>query len=295
VDTHVEQFLRELAFEKQYSAHTLRAYAADLAMFEEFLRGRGRRAAEAGVRDVRAFLAVLRARGLSRRTVARRGSAVRSFYKFLFRKGLIEHNPLTALRTPKRHRRLPRFLTVKDVDRLLSAIDTSRWTSARDRAMLETIYGGGLRVGELVGLNDDDVNVAEGLSRVRGKGKKERIAPLGTCAAEAIRHYQALRETAKLDRRDPHALFINAVDGRRLTTRSVGRIMRHRLLEAGLDGALSPHALRHSFATHLLQNGADLRSVQELLGHEHLSTTQIYTHLTTEDLKKVYARAHPRA
>jgi tyrosine recombinase XerC len=295
MDRHIKQFLRRLAVEKRYSDHTLRAYAGDLTALEGFLRGRGRRVTDATLRDMRAFLASLRVQGLGRSSVARRISAVRSLCRFLLREGIVSGNPAAALRTPRREQRLPRFLTESEVERLLNAPDISDWVGARDRAMLEVLYGGGLRVSELVALNQDDVDVRAGLACVRGKGKKERLAPLGSCAAEAIRHYLSLLGNVRLSLKAPEALFINARDGRRLTTRSVRRILRRRLAEAGLDASLSPHALRHSFATHLLQRGADLRSVQELLGHEHLSTTQIYTHLTTENLRATYSRAHPRA
>jgi len=292
---HITEFLRRLAVERRYSEHTLRAYRADLEGFEAFLRARGRPLTEASLRDVRAFLASLRVRGLSRSTVARKVSAVRSLYRFLYREGLVPGNPARALRTPRRERRLPRFLTPEEVERLLSAADAPGWVGARDRAILEVLYGGGLRVSELVALNLADVDCRLGLARVRGKGKKERLAPLGRCAAEALQRYLEWRSTVSLRNKSPHALFINAVDGRRLTARSVRRVLRKCLLKAGLDAGLSPHSLRHSFATHMLQNGADLRSVQELLGHEHLSTTQIYTHLTTENLRAIYERAHPRA
>ena len=291
----VQQFIRRLRVERHYSRHTLRAYETDLAMFEEFLGGRARNVEEATVRDVRGFLASLRVRELARSTIARKVSAVRSLYKHLFREGVISVNPMAALRSPRRERRLPRFLTIREVERLLSAPDTSEWTGARDRAMIETLYGGGLRVSELVALDRDDVDLERGFARLRGKGKKERLAPLGRCAMEALRAYTEQKRRVNLPRKAPSAVFINAVDGRRLTTRSVRRVLRRRLLEAGLDASLSPHALRHSFATHMLQNGADLRSVQELLGHEHLTTTQIYTHLTMGDLKAAYERAHPRA
>ena len=291
----VEQFIRRLEVERHYSEHTLRAYAADLRMFEEFLRGRRQSISEATVRDVRGFMATLRTRGLSRSTIARKVSAVRSLYRYLFREGITQTNPMMVLRTPRREQRLPRFLTVSEMERLLSAPDTTAWAGARDRAMLETLYGGGLRVSELVGLEHEDLDLRRGLAHLRGKGKKERLAPLGRCAVQALRRYCNLKKATNLPRKDPSAVFINAVDGRRLTTRSVRRILRRHLLQAGLNGNLSPHALRHSFATHLLQNGADLRSVQELLGHAHLSTTQVYTHLTTENLKATYSRAHPRA
>ena len=295
MNPNVQQFLRRLEVERQYSPHTLRAYTRDLEMFEQFLDGRKRTVEGASLRDVRAFLASLRVRELCKATIARRISAVRSLYRYLFQEGIIEKNTVTVLRSPRRDRKLPKFLTVEQVQLLMDSIDTSTWTDARDRAILETLYGGGLRVGEFVGLNDEDVDLTEGMALVRGKGKKERLAPVGGQAVLALRHYLQLRDLAMPRRADRRALIINARAGTRLTARSVHRILRKRLLEAGLDGTLSPHCLRHSFATHLLQNGADLRSVQELLGHEHLSTTQIYTHLTTEDLKQAYDRAHPRA
>jgi len=292
---HTEEFLRRIAVEKHYSAHTVRAYRKDLELFEEFLSGRGLDITHCTVRDVRAFLASLRAQELARSTLSRRVSSVRSLYKFMFREGYIKDNPLAALRTPRREQKLPRFLTVEEVEQLLAAPDTATWIGARDAAMLEAMYGGGLRVSELVALDEDDVDAIKGMARVRGKGKKERLAPLGRCAAEAIRRYAKLKAVVRLPNKAARALFINAVDGRRITARSVRRVMRKRLLEAGLDGGSGPHVLRHSFATHMLQNGADLRSVQELLGHEHLSTTQVYTHLTTENLKQIYRKAHPRA
>lgn len=291
----IDEFVHRMKVEKQYSDHTLRGYSADLNSFAEFMEGRGSDITQAGVRDLRAFLAVLRARGLARSTVARKLSAIRSLFKFMYRNGVISENPAASLRTPKQEQKLPEFLTVSEINTLMEAPDTTDWTGARDRAMLESLYGGGLRVSELVALDDEDVELPEGIARVEGKGKKERLVPLGGSAAEAIQTYINKRADVELNRKDPEALFLNAVDGRRITARSIRRILRKRLQEAGLDGSLSPHDLRHSFATHMLQNGADLRSVQELLGHENLSTTQIYTHLTTRDLKDIYDRAHPRS
>ncbi|MFW6456718.1 MAG: tyrosine recombinase XerC [Planctomycetota bacterium] len=294
-DAIIDDFIHRIKEEKQYSDHTLRGYSADLNAYVEFMEGRGCDITRASVRDLRAFLAVLRAQGLARSTVARKLSAIRSLYKFLYRNGAIPENPAAPLRTPKQEQKLPEFLTVSEINTLMEAPDTSDWMGARDRALLETIYGGGLRVSELVGLDIDDVELPDAVARVSGKGKKERLVPLGGSAAESITHYLNKREEIDLSRKDPDALFLNAVDGRRITTRSVRRVLRKRLQEAGLDASLSPHDLRHSFATHMLQNGADLRSVQELLGHENLSTTQIYTHLTTRDLKEIYDRAHPRS
>lgn len=290
----IDNFLHRLAVERGYSPNTLRAYSADLNTFAQFLQARGRGLGEATVQDVRAFMAALQLRGLARSTLARRTAAVRSFYKFLLQQGVNKTNPMAALRSPRREQKLPAFLTVGDVERLLAAVDAGTWAGRRDLAILETLYGGGLRVGELVGLDHDDVDLSSGMLRVRGKGKKERIVPAGRCAVAAIRGYLSRSDGVRRPQ-DPHALFVNNCDGRRLTARSVRRIMRKYTLLAGLDSRLSPHSLRHSFATHMLSNGADLRAVQELLGHENLSTTQIYTHLSHEHLKRTYERAHPRA
>jgi tyrosine recombinase XerC len=291
----VENFLRRLAVERGYSPNTLRAYGRDLDLFARFLGERGRDLREASVQDVRSFMAGLQAQGLGRATLARRTAAVRSLYRFLQQEGLRKDNPMAALRSPRREQKLPRFLTVTEVERLLAVPDASTWAGRRDLAMLETLYGGGLRVGELAALSFGDVSLDEGMVRVRGKGKKERIVPVGGCAVEAIRAYLEPGAEDAPRRRDPDAVFVNARSGRRLTTRSVHRLMKQHALAAGLHPDISPHALRHSFATHMLTNGADMRSVQELLGHENLSTTQIYTHLSHENLKATYERAHPRA
>ncbi|MHC4592612.1 MAG: tyrosine recombinase XerC [Planctomycetota bacterium] len=291
----IEQFLHRLAVEKAYSPNTLRAYSRDLAMFAEFLKGRKRGLTDATIQDVRAFMAALQARGLARSTLARRTAAVRSFYKFLLRTGTTRSNPMTALRSPRREQKLPMFLTVSEVERLLAVPDAGTWAGRRDLAILETLYGAGLRAGELTGLNHADIDLGSGMLRVRGKGKKERIVPAGRCAVAAIRSYLSTRNGGPPRRREAHAVFVNAREGRRLTTRSIRRIMTKYALLAGLDPDLSPHSLRHSFATHMLGNGADLRAVQELLGHENLSTTQVYTHLSHEHLKQTYDMAHPRA
>ncbi len=291
----IDDFLHRLAVERGYSPNTLRAYAGDLCALEEFLEDRHRGMDEATVHDVRAFLATLRMRGLSRATIARRTAAVRSFHKFLARQGVLDANPMAALRSPRRERRLPIFLTVTEVERLLEQPDTATWIGLRDLAMIETLYGAGLRVSELVALDHDDLDLGAGLLRVQGKGKKERVAPAGRCAVSAIRTYLSAGGEDAPPRRDPHAVFVNAREGARLTTRSVNRRLRRYVLQAGLDPRVSPHSLRHSFATHMLTNGADLRAIQELLGHENLSTTQIYTHLSHEHLKQTYDAAHPRA
>jgi tyrosine recombinase XerC len=288
----IDEFLHRLRVERECSENTVRAYATDLAQFANFMEGRAKPLREADPHDVRGFLATLQIKGLSRATVARRSASIRSFFRFLARTGRRRDNPMSALRSPRREEKLPQFLTIEEVDRLMEAPEAATWAGRRDRAMLELLYGAGLRVGELHGLNLDDVDMRTGMVLVRGKGKKERLVPAGRCAVDALRVY--LR-TPCPQRRDPRALFLNQTGGTRLSARSIRRVVRRCAVEAGLDPSLSPHALRHSFATHLLSNGADLRAVQELLGHENLSTTQIYTHLSTEHIKQVYDEAHPRA
>jgi tyrosine recombinase XerC len=291
----VKEFVDRLVVERGFSGHTVRAYGGDLRAFSRFLAGRQRGLLDATLQDVRGFLATLRVRGLARATVARRGAAIRSFYRFLAEEGVLAASPMTALRTPRRERRLPVFLTVEQVESLLQQPDVATWRGARDLAALEMLYGAGLRVGELVALNHSDVAVDSGLVRVRGKGRKERVVPVGRCAVVAVRRYVAALRARGRPVGDGDALFVNARGGGRLSARSVRRGLRKYALMAGIDPRVSPHSLRHSFATHMLANGADLRAVQELLGHQSLSTTQVYTHLSHERLREVYVGAHPRA
>jgi integrase/recombinase XerC len=234
---------------------------------------------------LRGFLVALNGKGLSRATVARYLAAARSYTRFLAREGILAKDPARALRAPSGRRPLPLHLGEQDVGRLVEAAD-----APRDRAILETLYGGGLRVSELVGLDRDDLDLRAGVARVRGKGRKERLAPLGTAAVRALRDYLDGRPAVA----DPRPVFLNR-HGSRLTVRSVHRLLGAAALRAGVDPRTTPHTLRHSFATHLLDRGADLREVQELLGHRNIATTQIYTHVSVERLKKVYDRAHPRA
>jgi integrase/recombinase XerC len=256
----------------------------NLGLFATYCEAEGiRKPAQVTHRFLRGFLVELNGRGLAKSSVARYVAAVRSFTRFLAREGAIESDPARALRSPSPRRPLPLHLGEDEVSRLIDAA-----TGERDRAILETLYGGGLRVSELVGLDRDDVRDA--VARVRGKGRKERLAPLGRAAAAAIDAYLAARPRPA----DPRPLFLNA-QGRRLSDRSVHRLLKACALRAGLDPRTKPHTLRHSFATHLLDRGADLREVQELLGHASIATTQIYTHVSMERLRKVYERAHPRA
>ena len=243
---------------------------------------------------IRRFLAVLRDKTYSKSSVARKLATLRSFYKYLVLGGHLATNPLSAIRTPKQERRLPKFLDVEQIQKLLDAPADATLLGARDKAMLETLYSTGMRVSELVGLNINDIDFFGEVVRVSGKGKKQRLSPVGPQSLRSLQIYLAKRQAdPRRHAFDPVALFINK-HGKRLSTRSVRRKLDKYLGQVGLSKEVSPHTLRHSFATHMLNNGADLRSVQELLGHQSLSTTQIYTHLTTNRLKDVYDAAHPR-
>ena len=285
----VERFLRYLRTERNASEYTCINYTLDLKQFFGVLGHR--RIGDVTPLEIRRFVAHLSTQRQSRRTIARRLSCVRSFFQFLCREGTLKQNPATSIPTPRLEKRLPSFLDEQQIIRLLETPTTRKWQGWRDRAILETLYSTGIRVSELVGLNLQDLDEISGTVIVRGKGKKERLCPIGETALKAVRTY--LRERPdKL--RVPYALFVSQ-KGTRLTVRQVDRLIAVYVKAAGLPASISPHSLRHSFATHLLDHGADLRSVQELLGHASLSTTQIYTHITPQRLKKVYDQAHPRA
>lgn len=313
----VNQFINYLRAERHFSAHTARCYAADLDQFGGYLASgrlpvspaKGEHAANGAAADpreverrmlgvdadvVREFMSQLRDNNYCKSTVARKLATLRSFYKFLLRRGRVSANPVATIRTPKQDKRLPKYLEVEQIEKLFANCDTTTMLGARDRAILETLYSTGIRVSELVAINVSDMDLGQNVLKVRGKGKKERVIPIGPGAVKAILHYLDLRRTGAPESRDAEALYINK-HGQRLSTRSVRRKLDKYLLEAGLDLSVSPHTLRHSFATHMLQRGADLRSVQELLGHQSLSTTQIYTHLTGSAIKNEYDKAHPRA
>lgn len=291
----VEHFLSELAHTRNYSEHTLRAYGRDLEEFVGFLQDHQKSLRQAGRIEVRAFLAELRSRELSRATIARKLACLRSLYKFLTARGTYPTNPVTGLRSPRLHRRLPRFLDEREVQRLVESPDTKTPAGLRDRVILETLYSTGMRVSELVAMNVGDVAFLSEAIRTRGKGKKERLVPIGRVALAVIDEYVQRRRLAEgKDLKPGTPLLVNRL-ATRLTARSINRILKKYILQTGLKGKISPHTLRHTFATHLLNRGADLRSVQELLGHEHLTTTQIYTHVTTERMREVYEQAHPRA
>jgi integrase/recombinase XerC len=285
----VPAFLRYLAAERGASAHTLRSYAADLAELQAFLRGaRVPGLAAADARVLRGYLAWLHGRGLAKSSIARKLASVRSCYRFLARRELVAANPARQLASPRLPRRLPSVLPKDESKDLLDAPSEDTLAGRRDRALLELLYASGVRVAECCGLDLEDLDRRHGTVRVMGKGRKERVVPVGEIALEALDAY--------LDRRGGGngPLFRNA-RGTRLSTRSVHSIVRRRARAAGLARRVTPHTLRHTFATHLLGEGADLRFIQELLGHSRLSTTQRYTHVSPEHLMKVYDAAHPRA
>lgn len=291
------EFLRHLGLEKNASCHTVKSYREDLTQALEYFRkvqgGRSLPPEQLTTRRIRAYLAWLHEQGYAKTTVARRMAALRSFCRFLCRQGTMKGNPADGLRGPRQDKKLPHFLSEADINRLLEAPPANQPLGLRDRALLEVMYSAGLRVSELMGLNTDDLDLDAGIVTVRGKGKRERLALLGAAAKKALKTWLPLRE-ALAARKKATAVFLNK-NGGRLTTRSVGRSLAKYLAQAGLDSRTSPHTLRHSFATHLLDRGADIRSVQELLGHRSLTTTQIYTHVTTQRLRDSYHKSHPRA
>ncbi len=289
MDKYIEKFMRYLEIEKNYSQHTLINYLIDLKDFSKFC----------GALDLekidylflRKYLAVLKEKSLGNRSVGRHLSALRSFFRFLSREGYLKSNPILMLSSPKLDKHLPSFMTEEEVAKLIEsafAKDADDIFGLRDRAILETFYSSGLRISELVGLSLDDIDFISSIVKAFGKGKKERIVPIGDAALGAIRKYLDKRKKPN------NAVFLNK-NGKRISTRGVRDIVEKYLKSAGIQHGVSPHTFRHSFATHLLNRGADLRTVQELLGHANLSTTQIYTHLTTDRLKSVYDKAHPHA
>lgn len=323
----VQEFISYLKFEKHFSEHTAKCYRADLDQYIGFLHeseSADQTSAEgqanpwqstsatavatqtetqvdidtllldADVNTIRRYMAELGQNHYSKSTTARKLATLRSFYKFMVKRDYMTSNPVVSIKTPKQEKKLPKFLEYEQVVRLLETPAANTWLGARDRAMLEVLYSTGMRVSELVSLNMDDVDFLSEVIHIRGKGKKERICPIGSSALQSIQNYIEFRNRRMANDSDfdSRVLFANK-HGQRLSTRSVRRKMDKYLIEAGLDPSISPHTLRHSFATHMLNNGADLRSVQELLGHQSLSTTQIYTHVTTSHMNEQYQNAHP--
>jgi len=308
VQIELRGFLDHLRLNRNTSAHTVAAYRSDLSQFLAFASGHLRtpparlrpRHLDLGV--IRAFLADLHRQGQSRASAARKLSALRSFTRYLRREGRLETDPAALVVTPRREQKVPAHLSIDEMTRLLDAPDTSQPLGRRDRAILELFYASGVRLSELVALDVDDVNLSERIVRVAGKGGKERLVPFNTSAQKALRAWYADRVSLRAPRskragvsgQGPEPVFLNA-RGTRLTGRSVQRLVARYVSSCSTRFGISPHALRHSFATHLLQRGADLRAIQELLGHVQLSTTQRYTHVNAAQLLEVYRRAHPRA
>ena len=290
-----ESFLHELQATRGASPHTMRAYGRDLEEFLAFAEAQGLADPKRVTpRTLRGFLLSLDERRLARTTIQRKLSAVRSFFRHLVVLGRIDAHPAVGLRPARGRRHLPHTLEIEEVEALLAAPDTSTPAGRRDRALLECMYSAGTRAAETVGLDHTDLDLRRGVARVRGKGRKERLAPLGSHAVDALRAYLSDGERPRPLAAASQAVFLNQKGGR-LTTRSLGRIVDQAVLRAGLKRRATPHTLRHSFATHLLDRGADLRAVQELLGHANLVTTQVYTHVSVERLRKIYEQAHPRA
>jgi integrase/recombinase XerC len=284
----IDNFLDYLRAERAVSPYTLKAYTQDLKEFSAFVDKKPKNIDNL---DIRTFLASLYHRNLKKSSISRKLASIRSFFKYLHREGHVKSNPAKLVSSPKVPKNLPKFLTIDEVFSLVETPKGETFKPTRDKAMIELLYSCGLRVSELTSLDISDLDIKETIIRVKGKGKKERIMPIGTKAMEAIKNY--LPERISLKKKSP-GLFLNNRGGR-LTQRSVRRILVHYSRMINLTGDLSPHTLRHTFATHLLHEGADLRSIQELLGHSSLSTTQKYTHLDIRQLTEVYDKAHPMA
>jgi integrase/recombinase XerD len=288
-------FLAYLEFERGLSRNTLEAYRSDLLQYGRFLLERDVSALEASSADVADFLSALAtSNGASTATIHRKAACLRSFYRHLRREGMLENDPTAALSAPRRGRRLPHVLTRDEVNRLLAEADSTEPAGRRDRALLETMYACGLRASETIGLELADLDLEEQVLRAKGKGSKERVVPIGRQAVQALRIYLTNGRPHIVGARPESHVFVNFRGGP-LTRQGLYKIVRRHAMRAGLEDRMSPHTLRHTFATHLLAGGCDLRSVQEMLGHADVATTQLYTHLTSQRLKDVYFKAHPRA
>lgn len=300
---HLNQFLQHMRYERSVSPHTLRNYASDLGQFREYLLNIEKRD-DVSVTDIdrltiREWMASLHAADKKKTSIARKLASLRTFFQFLVREGKLESNPAKLVATPRIERKLPNHLSIEDAVRFIETPDVNTDLGRRDRAIIEFLYATGIRVGELVKINLKDIDFREKLVRVTGKRKKQRIVPFGEPALQALMHYLHETRPAFLNEcppaeRDLQAVFLHRRGGR-LTTRSVGRMIDKYIKQCADIHNISPHSLRHSFATHLLDQGADLRDIQELLGHARLSTTQIYTQVSMEKLIEVYDRAHPKA
>jgi len=289
MDRFIDKFIKYLEIERDVSDHTLRSYSTDLKAFSSFIKDKDIKTIK--YFDLRKYLAHLKSLGHSKRTIARKLSSLRSFFKFLHQDGYINENPASLVSTPRLDKKLPNFLSEKEVNELLN-FPTETVADYRNKAVLETLYSTGIRVEELVSINIDQVDFIGGVIKVKGKGAKERLAPIGDKALDSIRQYLDIRSLKGI--KEENVLFLNK-NNTRITSRSIRRIVDKYIMITSKKNDISPHSLRHSFATHMLNRGANLRIVQELLGHKSLSTTQIYTHVSTSKLKSEYNKAHPRA
>lgn len=290
----VQEFIAYLDVERGLAANTLESYGRDLADFGAFLTRHKRSALNSDETTVGAYLKALQKEGRAAATIARRLAALKSFYQYMVREEHITINPAANLEAPKPKKRLPQILSIEEIEALLVQPDGSQPPGLRDRAMLEVLYATGMRVSELITLDTNHANLISGYVRCFGKGSKERMIPLGAPAIRALVHYLEFGRPVLIKIANEPALFVNQ-QGRRLTRQGFWKILKKYVVQAGITTEITPHTLRHSFATHLLDNGADLRSVQEMLGHADISTTQIYTFISRHRLREVYAQAHPRA
>jgi tyrosine recombinase XerC len=290
----LSEFLDYLRYERNASAHTISGYRRDLSQFFDYIKARGGSFRKVDNVQIRGFMAQLHERRLKKSTTARKLAAIRSFFRFGVKKKWITENPAKVVATPRQEKRVPSFLSEEEMTNFLDVPPSKKPLVLRDKAILELLYASGIRVSELIGINPEDVNLTERLVRVRGKGKKERLVPFGRIAGERLAEYMRVRPGLVLDRVGEKGLFLN-YQGRRITARSVERMVDKYIRRTAVKRKISPHSLRHSFASHLLSRGADLRVIQELLGHESLATTQKYTHLDLGRLMDVYRKSHPRS
>ena len=294
METELRQFIDYLKYERNVSPHTLAGYGRDLAQLRNYMKENGLSLRQVDNVNLRGFMALRYELGDKKSTLARKLAAIRSFFQFCIKKKWLENNPAKIVSTPKQDKPVPAFLSEDEMVHLLEIPKTSNPLDVRDQAILEMFYATGIRVSELVGLDCEDVNLRERLIRVRGKGRKERLVPFGTTAGESLRIYLEKRHLINKGQVDHKAIFISRT-GSRLSARSVQRMVDKYIRKTAVERNISPHSLRHSFATHLLSRGADLRVIQELLGHQSLATTQKYTHLDIKKLLEVYRKSHPRS
>lgn len=295
MENYVQGFIEYLAEERGLAKNTLESYGRDLKYFQQFLERNDKTFATGSTREVvLAYLQELQHQGKALSTISRNLAALKSFYQYLLKEGLAAADPVANMESPKLEKKLPKVLSVQEVELLLQQPNVTLPSGLRDKAMLELLYATGIRVSELISLSQGDVNLELGYIKCFGKGSKERVVPLGSIAAKCVASYLRKGRPSLVRSKQEEALFVNH-HGRRLTRQGFWKIIKKYAYEANIDKEITPHTLRHSFATHLLENGADLRSVQEMLGHADISTTQIYTHVTKSRLKEVYDKTHPRA